>query len=173
MEELTFSSKRQRYFTNVFAVGFLLFSWFVCYLWVMGLTEGWGAPWDIAPVRPPAGHWQRSINDYFESGAGMYLPTVLFLGVSLISYATSLARARAISNVSLIFGVTNLMALMLFMLVTIPIQTFMLQTPDHLTPDQWQYWGDFTREWPLTLISLVIFVGLIVLQRRLTFRSAL
>jgi hypothetical protein len=63
----------------VLAVGLLLFSWFACYLWIMAMTEGWGAPWDTTSIRPPVGHWQRTINDFFESGVGMFLPTVIFL----------------------------------------------------------------------------------------------
>ena len=149
------------------AVGLLLFSWLVCYLWMMALTEGWGAPWDTTTIRPPIGHWQRSINDFFESGIGMFLPTVTFLAISLPLYARSLVRTRAVLETSLVFGVTNLAALIGLLLIAIPVQVFLIRTPANLTPADWSYWGDFTREWPLTLIALLWFAGLFVIQPRL------
>lgn len=151
----------------VLAVGLLLFSWFASYLWMMGMTEGWGAPWDTTTIRPPVGHWQRSINDFFESGIGIFLPTVIFLATSLLLYVRSLVRTRAVLETSLVFGITNLAALIGLLLITIPVQVFFIRTPAHLTPADWSYWGDFTREWPLTLIALLWFAGLFVIQPRL------
>jgi lysylphosphatidylglycerol synthetase-like protein (DUF2156 family) len=157
----------------VLAVGLLLFSWFVCYLWMMALTEGWGAPWDLTTIRPPVGHWQRSINDFFESGIGMFLPTIVFLTISLLLYARSLVRTRAVLETSLAFGITNLAAMISLLLIVILVQIFLIRTPAHLTPADWSYWGDFTREWPLTLIALLWFIGLFVIQPRLvTFLEA-
>jgi hypothetical protein len=157
----------------VLAVGLLLFSWFVCYLWMMALTEGWGAPWDTTTIRPPVGHWQRSINDFFESGIGMFLPTVVFLTVSLLLYARSLVRTRAVLETSVAFGITNLAAMIGLLLIVILVQIFLIQTPANLTPADWSYWGDFTREWPLTVIALLWFAGLFMIQPRLaTFLQA-
>lgn len=157
---------------SVLAVGLLVISWFVCYLWMMALTEGWGAPWDTAPIRPPVGHWQRSINDFFESGIGTVLPSVLFLAISLLLYARSLARTRALLETSLAFGITNLAALIGLLLISIPVQFILMQTPANLTPEDWSYWGDFTRAWPLTLIALLWFVGLFAVQPRLAISLA-
>lgn len=157
----------------VLAVGLLLFSWFFCYLWIMALTEGWGAPWDTTSIRPPVGHWQRSINDFFESGVGMYVPTAVFLAVSLLLYARSLVRTRAVLETSLVFGFTNLAAMIGLVLVVILVQILLIRTPSNLTPADWSYWGDFTREWPLTVIALLWFAGLFMIQPRLaTFLQA-
>lgn len=154
------------------AISLLVFSWFACYLWIMALTEGWGAPWDIAPIRPPVGHWQRTLNDFFESGVGMYLPTVVFLAVSVVSWVRTVIQTRDVRTTSLVFGATNLIALLALMIIAIPIQRFLIRTPAHLTPEDWSYWGDFRREWPLSLIALMLFIGLFLIQpvvvRRLT-----
>jgi hypothetical protein len=149
------------------AVGLLLFSWFVCYLWMMALTEFWGAPWDLTTIRPPVGHWQRSINDFFESGIGMLLPTIVFLTISLLLYARSLVRTRAVLETSLAFGITNLAAMISLLLIVILVQILLIRTPSNLTPADWSYWGDFTREWPLTVIALLWFAGLFMIQPHL------
>jgi hypothetical protein len=166
-----FSSPIWHHISNVLAVGILVFSWCACYLCIMGLTEGWGAPWDTTSIRPPIGHWQRTINDFFESGIGVYLPTALFLMTSLLLYFLTLARTRAVRTTSLIFGVTNLAALITLLMITIPIiQIFLVNVPAHLAPEDWSYWGDFRREWPLTLIALLLFTGLFLIQPYLAHR---
>jgi len=166
-----FSSPIWHHISNVLAVGMLIFSWCACYLCIMGLTEGWGAPWDLTSIRPPIGHWQRTINDFFESGIGVYLPTALFLMTSLLLYFLTLVRTRAVRTTSLIFGITNLAALITLLIITIPIiQMFLINVPTHLTPEDWSYWGDFRREWPLTLIALLLFTGLFLIQPYLAHR---
>jgi hypothetical protein len=132
--------------------------------------------WNRAKVRPTRRvstlHWQRSINDFFESGIGTVLPSVIFLAISLLLYARSLARTRALLETSLVFGITNLAALIGLLLITIPVQVFLMRTPANLTPEEWSYWGDFTREWPLTLIALLWFAGLFAIQPRLAISLA-
>jgi uncharacterized BrkB/YihY/UPF0761 family membrane protein len=164
------SSRLLQQVGSVLAIGLLVFSWFACYLCIMGMTEGWGAPWDTAPIRPPIGHWQRSVNDFFESGIGMYLPTAVFLAISLLLYTRTLVRTRAVRTTSLVFGVTNLVALIALIVIVISIQVFLIRTPAHLTPEDWSYWGDFRREWPLTLIALLLFTGLFLIQPYLAHR---
>lgn len=165
-----FSLKMLHRIGNVLAIGVLIFSWFACYLWIMGMTEGWGAPWDTTTIRPPIGHWQRTINDFFESGIGVYLPTAGFLAISLLLYTRTLVRTRAVRTTSLVFGVTNLVALIGLIVIVIPIQIFLIRTPAYLTPENWSYWGDFRREWPLTLIALLLFTGLFLIQPYLAHR---
>lgn len=155
-------------FAGGVAAGILVFSWCVYYVWMMALTEGWGAPWDTAPIRPPAGDWQRTLNDFFEAAPGMYLPTVVFLGASGLLFLLTLVRTRAFRITSFTFGITNLIALAALMALVIPMQIFLIRTPAHLTPQDWSYWGDFTREWPLTLVALIVFAGLFIIQPRLT-----
>ena len=153
--------------SHLLAFSLLLFSWFVCYLWVIGLTEGWGAPWDTTPIRPPLGHWQRTLNDFFESGIGVYLPTILFLLINIACFAHVLSRTHSWRPLVTLFATTNLLFFLACLLVTLPIQALWIKTPSHLTPDDWRYWGDFTREWPLTLIVLLLWIGLVVIQLRL------
>lgn len=154
-------------FIGGLAVGILIFSWYACYMWLMLMTEGWGAHWDTAPIRPPIGDWQRTINDFFEAGIGMYLPAAILLATSGLLYIFTLARTRAVQMTSFVFGVTNLVALAVLFAIVIPMQMFLIRTPAHLAPEDWSYWGDFTREWPLTLVALIVFVGLFVAQPRL------
>jgi len=165
-----FSLKLLHRVGNVLAIGILTFSWFACYLWIMAMTEGWGAPWDTTSIRPPTGHWQRTINDFLESGIGAYLPTVVFLAISLLLYTRTLVHARAVRTTSFAFGVTNLIALIALIVIVIPIQIFLIRTPAYLTPEDWLYWGDFRREWPLTLIALLLFIGLFWTQPYLAHR---
>lgn len=165
-----FSLKMFHHIGNVLAIGILIFSWFACYLWIMGMTEGWGAPWDTTPIRPPIGHWQRSINDFFESGIGMYLPTAIFLTISLLMYIRTLISTQAIRTASFVFGITNFIALVALIAIVVPIQIFLIHTPTYLTPEDWSYWGGFRREWPLTLMALVLFVSLFLVQPRLVRR---
>jgi TRAP-type C4-dicarboxylate transport system permease large subunit len=155
-------------FAGGVAVGILVLSWYICYVWIMALTEGWGAPWDTAPIRPPAGDWQRTLNDFFESAPGMYLPTFVFLGTSGLLFLLTVVRTQVFRVTSFIFGSTNLIAFAVLMTLIIPMQIFLIKTPAHLTPQDWSYWGDFTREWPLSLTALIVFAGLFIVQPRLT-----
>lgn len=166
------SSRPLNHILNALAVGLLLFSWFACYLWIMMLTEGWGAPWDTTSIRPPIGHWQRSINDFFEWGIGMYLPTAIFLGISVLMYSRTLLQTRDLLTTSFVYGLSNLAALLALLALVLPIQLFLMRTPAYLTPADWSYWGDFRREWPLTLLALLLFAGLIVVQPILVRRCA-
>ena len=159
-----------RHIISGLAIGVLIFSWCACYLWIMALTEGWGAPWDTTSIRPPIGHWQRTINDFFESGIGAYLPMAIFLVISGLLYILTLVRTQSVRTTSLVFGVTNFIALVALIVIVIPIQIFLVRTPTHLTPEDWSYWGDFRREWPLTLVALVLFTGLFLVQPRLARR---
>ena len=63
------------------------------------LTEIWLVPWDTwgEPVRPPAGTWQRAVNDFFESGLGAHLPAIVLIGSSAL---VLLARLRAGSRLA-------------------------------------------------------------------------
>lgn len=166
------SSRSVEHICSGLTVGLLILSWFACYLWIMGLTEGWGAPWDVAPVRPPTGHWQRTVNDFFESGIGSILPTAIFLISQGVLYLHTVIRVKEVRSPSLVFGLTNLLAMISLLIVAILMQTFLIRTPAHLTPEEWSYWGDFRREWPLSVVALGLYVGLLWIQPRMTDRFA-
>lgn len=70
------------------------------------------------------------------------------------------------------FGITNLVTLVALIAIVVPIQILLIRTPVHLTPEDWSYWGDFRREWPLTVVALVLFASLFLIQPRLA-RSTL
>lgn len=144
-----------------------MIGWFVGYLWLMGMTEGLGAPWDIAPVRPPLGHWQRTLNDFFESAPGMYLPTIIFFGVEICLYMYTVIRTQTVKIASLVFGLSIIVAMNVNVLIALPIRQFFIRIPAHLTPADWLYHGDFRREWPLSLVGLAIIVILFWVQPRI------
>jgi hypothetical protein len=72
----------------------LLLTWSGLVPFTMAMTEGLLVPWDTfgEPIRPPRGTWQRSLNDFFESGVGSFLPTATVL---LASAGGLLAQLRA------------------------------------------------------------------------------
>jgi hypothetical protein len=138
----------------------------------MGLTEGWGAPWDVAPVRPPKEHWQRKVNDFFESGIGRVLPTAIFLGSQGVLYLRTVIRVEEVRTPSLVFGLTNLLAMISLLIVAILMRKFLIHTPAHLTPEDWSYWGDFRREWPLSVMASGLCAALLWIQPCLVDRFA-
>lgn len=154
------------------AVTLVLVSWLAAWFWLLLLTEGWLAPWDTAPIRPPSGDWQRTVNDFFESGWGAYLPTVVFLGASALPCLRSVLQTGDLRTTSLVYGGTRLAALAGVLFTALLLQTLVISTPPNLGPDAWSYWGDFRREWPLSLAAVVIFAAMFVAQPRLARRLA-
>lgn len=157
---------------SVLFVGLLTFSWGALCFWTMLITEGWLAPWDAAPIRPPAGHWQRSLNDFFESGVGAYVPTAIFLRISGLLYAYTLNKTQDVGATSLAFGSTNFVALAAVITFGVLIQLFVIGQPTELAPEAWSYWGDYRRQWPLILMAFGVFVGLFSVQPRFARRLA-
>jgi hypothetical protein len=49
---------------------FLLSTWYLVHRWLDLVIEGWLSPWDVVPVRPPQGTWERGLNDFFQSFPG-------------------------------------------------------------------------------------------------------
>lgn len=151
---------------TLFGFGFLLLSWLPLFLFLMLLTEGWGAPWDTTAIRPPVGHWQRTLNDFFEFGIGAYLPTLIFFCAHFL-ICSHKVRTEELHIIPWALGSTNLLALFaLLIVITIPI-AFIPDVPAHLTPADWESWGDFRREWPVSLAILLWFIGVVVWQPKL------
>lgn len=157
---------------SLLAVGLLILSWCVLYLYTMLITEAWLAPWDTAPIRPPVGHWQRSLNDFFETGVGAYVPTAIFLMISGLLYAYTLNKTQDVGATSLAFGSTYFVALAALITFGVLIQLFVIRPPAELSPETWSYWGDYRRQWPLILMALAVFVGLFSVQPRFAGRLA-
>lgn len=68
------------------AFGLLLLSWLFISLMLLASTEGWLAPWDTKPFEPPPNTWEYVFNNFFESGLGSLLPTIFFVGASIVLY---------------------------------------------------------------------------------------
>lgn len=151
---------------TMFGFGFLLLSWVPLFVFLMALTEGWGAPWDTTPIRPPVGHWQRTLNDFFESGIGAYLPASIFFCAHFL-ICSHKVRTEELHIIPWALGTTNLLALFALFIVVPIAQSFIPDLPAHLTPDDWAYWGDFRREWPVALAVLLWFIGVVLLQPKL------
>lgn len=82
----------------IYPVGILVLvgTWYLLYLWLMAMTEGWLVPWDTwsEPIRPPVGTPTRTINDFFESGFGSYLPAVVVVTASVGLFLCKVAFSK-------------------------------------------------------------------------------
>lgn len=91
---------------TIFILGivFLANSWLYMFFYIAAMTEGYLAPWDIAP-HPPIGTWQSSVNGLFE-GPGGFMPGAL---VVVISAAIFFKKMNKGGNVFLpfLFAATN------------------------------------------------------------------
>lgn len=159
-------SRVRRYITNAPAIGVLVFSWCVCFFWIMVIST---SPWDTTPVRPPVSHWQRTVSDFFESGPGPYSVAAVFVAASGLSYAWTLARSRSVMITSLLFGITNIAGLIILTAIGILIRQF-IRVPSHPTPEDWLYWGDYSRDWFLNLVTVVGYASLPMVQSHLARR---
>lgn len=155
--------------STLLGISLLLFSWLFLYFFLLGLTEGRAALWDIAPVRPPVGNWQRTLNDFFESGIGAYLPAMIFLCINFFFYGRTVLK-KGIYLASWVFGFTNLLALIALFIVLLISLAFIPDVPGHLTSDDWAYWGDFKRAWPSLLGTFLWFIAVVTWQPTLVDR---
>ena len=151
----------------------LAISWIVLFYFLLALTEGWGAPWDTSPIRPPEGYWQRTLNDFFERGIGAYLPALLVCALAIWLFWRTLQRTHHLMVTAWVYATTNLAGLVLFVIITIPIVIVVQRVPGSLTPADWAYYGDFRREWPLTVVSIIAFATLFRLQPYLVQQALL
>jgi hypothetical protein len=70
-------------------------------------------------------------------------------------------------STSLVYGIINIIGLVALIAISIPVQQF-IKVPGRLTPEEWQYWGDYRREWFKYLVLVVGFASLpIILQPHL------
>ena len=124
------------------------------------VSEGLWAPWDIASARPPAGHWQSKLNWFFEAGPGVYLPAVLFLVLQLIFYGVTLLRSGRFYLRTATFALSNIILFVFLLLIGWLIPE--INPPAQFTPDDWQYYGDYIRELPYTIIILAVTISTFV-----------
>ncbi len=96
---------------------FLLSTWYLVHAWLNLVIEGWLSPWDVVPVRPPQGTWERSLNDFFQSFPGNLVPDLLVVVSSIVVFLRRLVTRRhwnviftglAVSGSCLALGVARL-----------------------------------------------------------------
>ena len=135
-------------------------------------SEGLWAPWDVAPVRPPEGHWQSRIGGFFEAGPGMYLPAVIFFLVQFALLLFTIIRRGGVRLTSLVYLVLNVAAVFGLGLVSDLIDA-VVTVPSHLTESDWKYHGDFIRELPYTIVTVLTLLGLWILPPYIVFKKKL
>jgi hypothetical protein len=69
-------------------------------------------------------------------------------------------------STSLVYGIINIIGLVALIAISILVQQF-IQVPGGLTPEEWQYWGDYRREWFEYLVLVVGFASLPIIQPHL------
>ena len=147
----------------------LLLTWCLAWVWCMAMTEGWLAPWDTAPVRPPLGTWTRAINDYFETSPGAYLPATLFVGANALWLAVCLRRATNKSWLLFVFAITNF----IFVIVATFGAILAHQLPDLWLPQPRPLFDfGFHRTWPAIVTTVAWVLVLFRLQGRWSFNFA-
>ncbi len=123
----------------ILALAILGAMWLVFYYWFLGFTEGHLAPWDLVPQdavdeRPPVGSVSQIVNDFFESGPGMWLPSTILLAGSVLAFAWRLWQRAPLVDTALSFAASLLIffnAHLLLLLSTVPLYDGLLREHVH------------------------------------------
>jgi len=137
----------------------LLGTWWILYMWVSAMTEGWLAPWDLLPVsqRPPLGTWQRTLNDFFEGQPGVTLLAKIVVAASALLFIMRVVRNRNRAFLSLEFATLNLLFIVLDLIVVIPA---------HWLPSLWLAQprppldAGYHRTWPAIVVTACLLLVL-------------
>lgn len=130
------------------------------------MTESWLVPWDLwgEPVRPPVGTFSRSVNDFFESGLGSYLPALIITVVSLslfIVKATFLKRKRIL--LPWLFAISNF----IFLLSSLVLAFVGWQLGDlWLSQPRPEIDLGYHRTWPMIVMTMILLAFLLITQAR-------
>jgi len=166
----TFSDVTRRLFSaGLFVAGAaaLAWTWQFLFVWFAGMTEGWLAPWDVAPGRPPHGTWARAANDFFEV-PGALLPSRAFVAADAGLFATTLVRAQRRAGVPLAFAASNVTFLLLDMaLVLFVAHPMGAALSGAIGPGDM---AGYHRAWPAIVVTLALLVALFAVQSRCSFR---
>ncbi|MBL1131567.1 MAG: hypothetical protein D8M54_24165 [Chloroflexi bacterium] len=104
----------------------LITTWSIIFILLAAFTEGWLAPWDTRPFRPPEGTWERTVNDFFEGSPGSLLPASLIVTMSLASYLYGKVKKQSDGvNLTWVFAILNL----LFIILIVPLSAWARQLP--------------------------------------------
>ncbi|MCK4450681.1 MAG: hypothetical protein KAX26_08830 [Anaerolineae bacterium] len=135
----------------------LLATWYILYIWVAAMTEGWLVPWDTVPGRPPVGDWQRTVNDFFETRPGAVLPAAIVIGISALLFLIRVVRERNKTFLPLGFAATNLLFSIADTILVIPV---------HRLPDLWLPKPrpvldvGYHRTWPAIAVTTILLLVL-------------
>lgn len=148
----------------------LTLTWFFLFLWLAAMTEGWLAPWDVAPGRPPLGTLARSLNDFFEGAPGVYLLAALVIIVSAGLFVARLSRPGDKTWLPLEFAAEN---------VAFVLAVGMLANVAHQLPNLWLPQPrpamdvGYRRTWPaLVIMATLLFVLLRVQYKGITLSTS-
>ncbi|MBX3059642.1 MAG: hypothetical protein KF770_24585 [Anaerolineae bacterium] len=104
----------------------LITTWSVIFILLAAFTEGWLAPWDTRPFRPPEGTWERTVNDFFEGSPGSLLPASLIVTMSIAAYLYGKVKKQSEdANLTWGFAILNL----LFIVLIVPLSAWARQLP--------------------------------------------
>lgn len=92
-------------------------SYLLLFAFLLLSTERALVPWDMwGMYAPPPGNWQRELNDFFNQVPGLYLPTLIVLGLSFAFFVRGLLRNSSFATqcwLPFVFAAIN----MIFMII--------------------------------------------------------
>ncbi|HEX2906109.1 MAG TPA: hypothetical protein VHO69_04570 [Phototrophicaceae bacterium] len=98
-----FRRQKMAYLRHTVFLGLLILTWVILFFTLAFFAQLILAPWDTALTQPALGTWQRTLNDFFESGGG----GVLALPVILTSVGFALRTINRHSGALAAFIVSN------------------------------------------------------------------
>jgi hypothetical protein len=93
----------------------LVVIWVVFFLWGVLMSESLRTQWYL--IDPPLpGTWQMQLNNFFETGIGVYIPALLLLIISQVIFFYRMPRTRGRLAVPLEFVLTTFLLVVLHLL---------------------------------------------------------
>jgi hypothetical protein len=145
--------------------GIILLSgtWYALFRFIAGVTEGWLAPWDTWP-HPPLGTWERTVNDFFETYPGAFLPSSAVILASAALFVLRMTRSEDKVLLPWLFAVTNL----LFIVVDAVLAIFAHQLPNLWLPQpRPEIDIGYHYTWPAFVVTVFLLILLFIAQARL------
>ena len=147
------------------ALCLLTITWLIFFYWLLALTEGALAPWDLIPreavdQRPPVGSASQIVNNFFESPPGSWLPAQLLLGCSVLAFAWRLYQRAPLVNTALRFAAS----ILIFVVVNLWLGLVALLLYEQFLPADLLQATGFHQSLPLLLVTALLLVGLLRVQ---------
>jgi len=143
-------------------------SYFLLFWFSIVSTERVLVPWDMfAYYAPPPGNWQRELNDFFNEAPGLYLPSLIVLGLSFTFFIRGLIRTASFATqcwLPFVFAALN----MIFMIIAFSLLLPLSRLPDlWLQPARTGLDAGYHRTWPDFLGMILCMALLLWSQARL------